>query len=265
MIEPGSSRLIECNYSPLSPRRNRCWGFSVRALSRPVGETNNMGRRIAIEEFLLEFRSRPATKVAYTAFLRYFDRWLADKDLDLVDLRPAHFQEFLTTRTWGGATPYHAAAALRAYIRWAHGELHPFLKLKVYRPDPGPQRTMDQAEVERLLGSIDTTSHSGGRDLPMVLLMLDTGLRAAEVAGLLLRNVDLPGRSLSVEGKGGRWRTAVFSPATQSYLEDWITGLRAELAQPGVQALFVSTGGLRPGTPLTRDGLRSIFRSLGRR
>lgn len=226
-----------------------------------------MEHRITVEDFLLEFRSRPATKVAYSAFLRYFDNWLiqAHPDLDLDDLRPAHFQEFLTSRDWSGSTPYHCACALRAYIRWAFGKRHPFLKLKVHRPDPGPQRTLTQDEVERLYSSIDTTTRAGARDLPMVMLMLDTGLRASEVASLLLRNVELENRTLSVEGKGGRWRTSVFSPATKAYLEDWINGAREDLVQPGVQTLFVSAGGLRPGTPLTKDGLRSVFRYMGKR
>ena len=39
--------------------------------------------------------------------------------------------------------------------------------------------------------------------------------------------------------------------------------IRKEVAKPEVPTLFVSMGGNRPGTALTPDGLRSIFRALG--
>ncbi len=221
--------------------------------------------KLTISDFLLEFRGRPSTKVGYGRFLRYFNDWLAGQDLEVADLRPADFHRFRKTRNWGGSTPYIAACALKAYMRAMHGKEHPFLKLYVYRPDPGPQRTLKDEEVIRLIQSLDTTTRAGSRDLPLVLLMLDSGLRAQEVTGLLLRNVDLDARILSVEGKGGRWRDAMFSPMTAAYLGDWISGARAEKAEKDTETLFLSIGGLRPGTPLTKDGLRSVFRAMGRR
>lgn len=96
------------------------------------------------------------------------------------------------------------------------------------------------------------------------MVMLDTGLRAAEVCGLLLKHLEISNRRLWVEGKGGKWREAIYSERTAVYLEDWLT-IRAGIALPETPTVFCSMGGLKPGSPLTADGLRSIFSAMGKR
>ena len=121
---------------------------------------------------------------------------------------------------------------------------------------------LNAEEVRKLVSSLSTTTARGQRDLVMVLLMLDTGLRAHEVCRLKARHVNLSERTLQVQTKGGKWRSKVFSDVTgafmAAYLEDFRQGNR------GVEEVFVSIGGIRPGTALSKDGLRSIFRTLGR-
>ena len=217
-----------------------------------------------IDQFLLEFPRRDTTKVAYRRFLRFFSDWHLTQDFPLSELSPARWQDFLTTRNWGGGTPYHCWQALKAYLKWEFGADHPCKGMTVYRPDPGPQRTLDAKEVKTLIASIETTRKAGRRDLPMVLLMLDSGLRAAEVCGLLVKHLEIPNRRLWVEGKGGKWREAIYSERTAVYLEDWLS-IRARIALPETRTVFCGMGGLKPGSALTRDGLRSIFAALGRR
>ena len=215
-------------------------------------------------QFLLEFHGRESTKHGYGRFLRFFNDWLQTQDFPLAELSPARWQDFRATRDWGGGTPYHCWQALKAYLKWEFGENYPCKGMRVYRPDPGPQRTLDAREVRTLIASIDTTTQAGRRNLPMVLLMLDTGLRAAEVCGLLLKHLEIPTRRLWVEGKGGKWREAVYSELTAVYLDDWI-GYRAGIALPENPTVFCGMGGLKPGSTLTSDGLRSIFAAMGRR
>ena len=78
-----------------------------------------------IEEFLIEFNSRPSTKVAYRRFLRFFNDWLQTQDFPLAELSPARWQDFLKTRKWGGGTPYHCWQALTAYLKWEFGADYP--------------------------------------------------------------------------------------------------------------------------------------------
>ena len=98
----------------------------------------------------------------------------------------------------------------------------------------------------------------------MLMLMIDTGLRASEVCSLTLSKLNMEERSFRVKIKGGGWGTGVFTETTKKWLEEWIR-LREKIARPKVQNVFVSVKGIKPGTAITRDGLRSIFRKLGQR
>ena len=133
-------------------------------------------------------------------------------------MQPIHFRSFLKTRNWESSTRYHCWNAAKSFLRWRYGEKHPALILRIKRDDPGPQRTLTADEVRKLVSSIDTTTRAGKRDLPLVLLMLDSGLRASEICSLELKNLDLDNKRLNVRGKGGKWREAVFSDLTRAFL-----------------------------------------------
>lgn len=217
-----------------------------------------------VTRFFLESRYLPATEVAYGRFLRFVGVWLKAEGLDLSGLTPEHYRRFLDSRDWISSTEYHCTCAVKAIMRHHIGDDHSLRKFKIRRIDPGPQRTLKTQEVRLLVDSLATSRRADKRNLPLVLLMLDSGLRSAEVVGLLRRNVDLEERNLSVIGKGGKWRTAVFSEMTRAALVRW-DQIREEVALPTTKTVFCGMGGLKPGSPLTKDGLRSIFRAMGSR
>ena len=107
-------------------------------------------------------------------------------------------------------------STLRAYWRWAEGQdlapgLFPLGSIPHPRVDMPPPRALPEADEARLA--------AGVRALPLTwrtlfTLMLDTGLRAGEVTGLRVRDVEWgPGaEGLRVLGKGGRWREVPLLP-----------------------------------------------------
>jgi len=70
--------------------------------------------------------------------------------------------------------------------------------------DTGVPRRLAAREVQALLDSCDRTTTSGKRDIAILLLLARMGLRAAEVAGLKLDDVDWRSGELVVHGKAGR-------------------------------------------------------------
>jgi len=210
------------------------------------------------------------TAVNYRRMLGYFFEWFDEKSIALADFTADHFIEYLETKDWG-ATEYQALHSLKSFLRWQYGEDHPFVasvrskKLRIRREDPGPQRTLSVEEVNKLLDMLESSrARSAKRDLPMVLLMLDTGLRSSEVCSLELENLELDNRRLTVLGKGRKWRTVVFSEETRVALKRWLK-IRNKTSRDDTTRLFVGMGGSTPGGPVTRDGLRAIFRSMGKR
>ena len=215
-------------------------------------------------EYLSQASLTQRTKDNYEHFLRSFFNWFKDTypEGDPKDVDPTTVAAWFATRpAWSSATKYSAACALREFYRYHYGETHPVIRVKVKRIDPGPQRTLDRDELTAILSTVDTTTEKGIRDLAIICLMVDTGMRAGEICRLEYDRVDLRKRKLTVMTKGGRWQEKMFFEYTAHVLDRWLS-LREDMAQPWVNTFFVSTGGRRRGTPLTISGLRYLFNRL---
>jgi integrase/recombinase XerD len=95
------------------------------------------------------------------------------------------------------------------------------------------------------------------RDLAMVALMLQNGLRSCEVLQLQLEDLLLSEARLHVLGKGRKQR---FLPLTANTLQVLQNYLHLERPLTNSSTLFVSLKGRRRGQPMTTAGLRSLFR-----
>ncbi len=124
-----------------------------------------------------------------------------------------------------------------------------------------PQRTLTLEEVHKLFDVCDD-SPRGIRDRTILALMLDTGLRALELCTAKLKDLDLKNCHLVIRAKGGTRQNVYFSHDCRQILEEWLQE-RDKLAQPGVETVFISIGGLTPGKPLTTRGLRIIIKNIG--
>jgi site-specific recombinase XerD len=107
-------------------------------------------------------------------------------------------------------------------------------------------------QVMRFYASLKTW-----RDRSIMLLMWAEGLRAAEVLGLSVNDIDPQGQSLRILGKGNKQRVMPLAEAVANTLR-----LYAELERPITRspAMFLVLKGPRRGRPLSAEGLRHIFR-----
>lgn len=215
-----------------------------------------------VKKFLASTTLAPRTRELYLEHLTWMYAWLVERDIKPRSLTADQLLEFLDDHNWSDSTRNSAVCAARVFWRWKYGPKHQVCSVRVQRADPGPQRTLKRKQVEQLVEGLDTQSLKGTRDLALVMLMLDTGLRASEVCSLTLDHLDMEDWTLSVRVKGGKWKPGAFFDYTASCLGAWLS-MRAKIARPGVETVFVSIGGTKPGCSLTRDGLRAIFRALG--
>jgi integrase/recombinase XerD len=101
-------------------------------------------------------------------------------------------------------------SGLRSFLRFCLAEgLMPADLSPAVLPMTGRRRALlprgiGQDEAAGLLGSCDRSTALGRRDYAIVITLLRLGLRAAEVAGLSLDDIDWRGGQLAVAGKGGR-------------------------------------------------------------
>ncbi len=99
---------------------------------------------------------------------------------------------------------------------------------------------------------------SGDRNRAILLLLLDTGIRASELCGLHIGEMDNHNRRVQVMGKGSKERTIPFSPRTGQTLWRYLTS-RTDLR--AIDPLIATLD----GHELNRARLLKILVSIGKR
>jgi site-specific recombinase XerD len=186
-------------------------------------------------------RKTPATLSTYTEGVTKFLRWCADTGTT-PKLTKANVQTFTAALLDGGAEPASARTrhnALRRYAAWLadEGELDsdPLLGVKPPKLDAKVTPALSDDELKRLIKACNGKALIDRRDEAIVRLMLETGLRAGEVIGMALADVD-PTRGVATvrRGKGGKGRVVPFGPQTATAIDRYIRARRAHrLADTG--------------------------------
>ena len=135
----------------------------------------------------------------------------AGGEAGLRDLGAGDVTAFLTagSRRLAPKTVQRLATALRSLLRFWHlqglisGPLDQAVP-KVANRRPGLPHPLESRQVQALLASCDCGTADGRRDLAMLTLLARMGLRAGEVAGLRLDDIDWRLGEITIAGKGNR-------------------------------------------------------------
>ena len=224
----------------------------------------------------------PCTIADYSTGLRHFARWLGDRDP--LALSTAELRGFFATLrdvpngrggTLSPKTVRNAWAALRSFYRWLADETstpNPMLAVQMPKAVPPVIEPLSRAQIAALLKACDQTraavTHgrdafamsrdTAKRDRAIVLVLLDSGLRASELCALTVADVDVTtGYVLVKRGKGGKGRITYIGKQTRRALWRYLSSRKTTPAEP----LFVA----RTGHPLDRDRLGALLANLGDR
>ncbi|MHB1295306.1 MAG: tyrosine-type recombinase/integrase [Anaerolineae bacterium] len=171
------------------------------------------------------------------------------------------------TRAGGLSEPtIHAyVRALKALSNWAFQEWFTTTNAldRLRRPSLPKViiSTLTDDEIKALVGSVNPNCMLGARGLLIVVMLLDTGLRANELLGLTLGNTDLSGDRIKVTGKGNKERIVPLGPSAKKVLLRWISTFRPEPQDPQEETVVLSA----EGTPLSYTALAHIIKRLGQK
>ena len=138
---------------------------------------------------------------------------------------------------------------------------NPFSRVKVPKPPKKVIVTFSGKQLAAMLKSVNTSMTAGFRDWTIILMLLDTGLRASELVGLTMDNVNLEDGMVKVLGKGSKERIVPFGAKVQRALWKYIQRYRPQPANPLFPTLFLTAS----GNPITTDRLRTIIEKYARR
>jgi site-specific recombinase XerD len=114
--------------------------------------------------------------------------------------------------------------ALRQWFTWLEGEgeipRNPMARIKPPAVPETPAPVLGATDLKRLLATCATgKGYQERRDYALLSLLIDTGLRRSEAAGLQVADVDLELNVCRVLGKGARVRIVPFGAKTAAALD----------------------------------------------
>ncbi len=247
-------------------------------MTAPLDPAEAFLRYLAVERAYSEhtIRAYADDLAQFCAYMREGVR-IFERDADAPKLPPAAFQSlqaagrndvraFLAHVQTRGATPRTAArklssirAAYRFFIREGLLEQNPAKAVRSPRLPKALPDVLSIPEVTALLEAPDTSGALGIRDRAILEVLYSSGMRAAELAGLSVRDIDLIGGTALVTGKRQKQRIAHLGAyavdAVRAYLQ-----VRGELGQPAHDRLIVNARG---GPLTTRSVQRVVEKYVG--
>lgn len=231
------------------------------------------------EEYLAVCRTEgksPKTLRGYKEKLSRFCRWLEGTlgDFNLQAVR-AYIAELQGARKFqghpytpaqdqplSGTTLKGHAVVLKGFATWLFEEDYTqenvLARLKPPKAPKKVMQTLTEAEVGKLLSCLDQKTLAGCRNIAILLLFLDTGLRCSELLGLKLDHLFIEDRCLKVMGKGQKERIVPFGDRTTRALLRYLN-LRPN--PKGHDNVFLNLD----GEPLTENAVKMTFERLSKK
>jgi site-specific recombinase XerD len=166
--------------------------------------------------------------------------------------------------TYSPQTVHTHVWALRGFSTWLEREGYTKTPLFALLDLPKlPQKKIDvlsPEEIQKIMNTINPNSFKGARLSVMILLMLDSGIRASELIGLKLADVDWNRGVFKVFGKGSKERFVPLGATAKQSLLRYVQVFRPKPARDDIDNVFVSLDGY----PLTVNALVRIMHRLGK-
>jgi site-specific recombinase XerD len=222
-------------------------------------------------------RASPHTVDAYRRDLTDFCGFLERLGRDVTDVDHKTLRTYLAnleTRGLSRSSIRRRASVIRRFYRFCEREevvgANPAELLTLPKAKTRLPRVLKRSEVGRMLAAAEDRVHEGQvppeawRDLALVELLYDAGLRAGEVCALRNEDLDVRDGWLRVEqGKGGRDRVVPLADAAATaitaYVQHGRDGLVARNAAGDPGTVFLNARGRR----MTTRDVRRVVARLG--
>lgn len=212
----------------------------------------------------------PRTVTTYGSAVIQFADWLGQRGVDDDVTLPAavlraELREFLTDilARNTSSTALNRYAGLQQFFKWlvAEGEIEasPMAGLERPKVTPPAVEVLDEDKLRALVTTCSGASLVDRRDMALIRLFADTGVRCSEMAGLAVGDVDIKDSLAYVMGKGRRPRAVPFGPRTALALDRYV---RARTKHPQADRPELWLGEKGKG-PLTDSGIRQMLERRG--
>lgn len=173
----------------------------------------------------------PRTIQSYDEAARQFVAFLESAAMPtaVASIRREHLEAFLVElreRGLSASTAANRYRSLQQLFRWLEdeGEIErsPMAKMRPPAVGEQPVDVLTEDELRRLFVARKGNTYNDRRDTALLRVLISTGARVGELAGLRLGDLDLDAREAFVTGKGSRGRVLPLSPKTIKALDRYL-------------------------------------------
>jgi site-specific recombinase XerD len=237
-------------------------GVSARAAKARVDPDDVDFLRESFCRSLVAENKSDATVESYIRAVRLLSEFLQDGGMPsgVVSIRCEHVEAFVTDqiKRHSASTANTRYRAVQQFFKWLEEEgeieLTPLVNMRPPRMPETLPAILSDDHIRRLLKACQGTEFSDRRDMAVMRLLLDTGMRRQELAGLRLDDIDFEFNAALVMGKGKRERACPFGRKSSQALDRYLRA-RARRKQADAPALWLGRTG-----PMTANGIYQAIR-----
>lgn len=204
----------------------------------------------------------PRTIKTYAEGVEQLERFLAASGMptDVTKVTRKHLEAFVSRLldTRSTSTASNRYRALQQFFKWLdeEGEVQqsPMMRMKPPKLEEKQIPVVPVDDLKKLVATCKGSGFEERRDMALVLLMLDTGARLAEVAGLQITDIDLDLGVALVLGKGRRERALPMSAKTITAVDRYVRA-HARHQHAGLPWLWLGARGR-----LTSSGIAQVLK-----
>jgi len=196
------------------------------------------------------------TIASYEHDLAQFGRYVGGKDLDAIDRDTVRgFIDHLNNEGFSVASLERKMACLKSFFKYMVGEgkvkENPSADFKLPKKAKRLPKSLSMTDTVKLLNASRGSDHLARRDAAMLELLYATGMRASEMVGLNISDINFEASFVRCFGKGSKERVVPVGQAALSAIAGYLEKGRPEFPVKDKEALFLDKNGER----LTRQSL----------
>ena len=212
-----------------------------------VQDTLTDKHRFLLDSFSRTLRAENLAKrtvETYGEAVRQFTDYLREQGMPLDPTRvtreyiESFLDDILNRRGGRPATAANRYRSLQRYFNWLvdEGEIKdsPMRKMRPPKVPEQPPEVLSDEAIKALLRACEGRDFAARRDMAMIRLLLDTGLRRGELVRLTIEDVDLDHQIVTVVGKGSRIRQVPFGKKVARDIDRYVRAraLQRDAARP---------------------------------
>jgi site-specific recombinase XerD len=196
------------------------------------------GLVVSFKRSLLAQNKSPKTVQSYVEAVRALMEFLLERGMpvQLVHIRREHVEAFIldllqrphriTGKPLSPRTAFNRFKSLQQFFKWAldEGEIKrsPMERMKAPSISEEAPAVLSDEQLRRLLRTCEGKDFYSRRDMAILRLLIDTGMRRSELAGLRIEDINWEMQTVVVLGKGRKLRACPFGQKTAQALDRYV-------------------------------------------